>query len=78
MILNTIYEEEVSGVVVGRYLLICSLWYDGRKQASTIYAETEDEAKRVAEDMIAGIIRECGAAARDIYPLDAWELRVHE
>lgn len=78
MILNTKYEEEVNGVVVGRYLLICSLRYDGRKQGSTIYAETEDEAKRVAEDRKAEILRECGVAARDIFPLDAWELRVHE
>lgn len=77
MILNTKYVEEVNGHVVGRYQLICSLRYDGRKQGSTIYAETEEEAKRVAEDRKAEIIRECGAAACDIFPLDAWELRVH-
>jgi hypothetical protein len=42
-----------------------------------IYAETEEEAKRVAEDRKAEIIRECGAAACYIFPLDAWELRIH-
>ena len=77
MVLNTKYEEDVIGTVVGRYQLICSLRYDGRKQGSMIYAEDEDEAKRVAEDRKAEIIRECGAAAGDIFPLDAWELRVH-
>lgn len=51
MILNTKYAEEVNGSVVGRYQLTCSLRYDGRKQGSTIYAETEEEARmyRVAE-----------------------------
>ena len=77
MILNTKYDEEVNGSVVGRYQLICSLRYDGRRQGSMIYAETEEEAKRVAEDRKSEILRECGAAARDIFPLDAWELRVH-
>ena len=77
MILNTKYDEEVNGHVAGRYQFICSLRYDGRKQGSTIYAESEDEAKRIAEVRKAEIIKECGAAARDIYPLDAWELRVH-
>ena len=71
------YEEEVDGHVVGRYYLTCSLRYEGRKQGPTIYAETEEEAKRIAEDRKAEIIRECGAAACDIFPLDAWELRVH-
>ena len=73
----TKYEEEVNGAVVGRYQLICSLRYDGRKQGSTIYAETENEAKLIAEDRKAEILRGCGAAAREIFPLDAWELRVH-
>ena len=77
MILNTKCDEEVNGTVVGRYQLICSLRYDGRKQGSMIYAETEEEAKRVAEDRKAEILRQCGEAARDIFPLDAWELRVH-
>ena len=77
MILNTKYDEEVNGSVVGRYQLICSLRYDGRKQGSMIYAETEEEAKRVAEDRMSEILRKCGAAARDIFQLDAWELRVH-
>jgi len=77
MILNTKYDEEVNGAVVGRYQLICSLRYGGKKQGSTIFAETEEEAKRVAEGRKADIIRECGAAAGDIFPLDAWELRVH-
>lgn len=78
MILNTKYDEEVNGVVVGRHQLICSLRYDGRKQGSMIYAETEDEAIRIAEDRKAEIIRACGEAVRDIFPLDdAWELRVH-
>lgn len=77
MILNTKYDEEVGGVVVGRYHLICSLRYNGRKQGSMIYAETEEEAKRIAEDRKDEIIRQCGSAARDIFPLDTWEMRVH-
>jgi hypothetical protein len=69
MILNTKYDEEVNGTVVGRYQLICSLRYDGRKQGSMIYADDEEEAKRVAEDRKAEIIRECGAAAK-VHKLD--------
>lgn len=75
--MNTKYDEEVSGAVAGRYLLVCSLRYEGRKQGPTIYAETEEEAERIAEDRKAEIIRACGAAACRIYPLDAWELRIH-
>ena len=77
MILNTKYDDEVGGAVVGRYQIICSLRYAGRKQGSTFYAETEDEARRVAEDRKNEIILRCGVAAHDIFPLDSWELRIH-
>lgn len=76
MMLNTIYEEDVSGEVIGICMVVADLRYDGRKQGSTIYAATEDEAKQVAEDRKNNIISRCGEAALSIFPLDAWEIRI--
>lgn len=75
--MNTKQEEEVNGVVVGPYSLACSLFYEGRKQGKTIFASTEDEARQIAECLKTDITLRCGNAARDIFPLNAWELRIH-
>jgi F0F1-type ATP synthase membrane subunit b/b' len=77
MILNTTYEEEVNGVIVGRYMITADLRYEGRKQGSTIYAETESEVMRIAQDRISEIKKECVNAFADIYPNDSWEVRIY-
>lgn len=77
MIMNTWYIEEVGGYVVGTYQLTGVLYYDGRKQGSKIYAETDDCIISIAKDMKAKIISECGEAALYIFPLDAWEVRIY-
>ncbi len=77
MILNTEYDEDVNGVVVGRYKLICSLMYEGRKQGKTIYADDEVSAAQAASSMRDGIVRSCGQAALDIFPHDSWEVRIY-
>jgi hypothetical protein len=70
-------DDDVNGVVVGRFMLHCTLCYDGRKQAQ-IRAETEDEARTMARAKKAELIAACGDAAYQIYPHDLWELRIYD
>ena len=77
MKMNTEFDEDVSGLIVGRYMLIGSLHYEGRKQGGTIYAETEDALIAAANEYVRQQRHECGEAFQYIYPKDAWELRIH-
>ena len=70
-------DDDVNGVVVGRFMFHCTLCYDGRKQAQ-IRAETEDEARTMARAKKAELIAACGDAAYQIYPHDLWELRIYD
>ena len=77
MKMNTEFDEDVSGRIVGSYTLMGSLHYEGRKQGNTIYAWTEDALHTAANEYVRQQRQECGTAFRDIYPKDAWELRIH-
>ena len=70
------YEEDVGGQVIGRYMLPCSLRYEGRQQGKTFFVEDEDEAKRIADERLIEIRTELGAAFIEIYPRNAWELTI--
>jgi len=78
MILNTWYEEEVNGQVIGKYVYAGALYYDGRKQGNTLYAESEAALKDVAEANLRNLKMDCGAVFRDIFPHDTWELRIYD
>lgn len=77
MIMNTAFEEDVCGQVIGAYMLIGSVHYEGRKQGRDLYAESEEDLKALAEQYIQAQRAECGPAFRAIFPRDAWELRIH-
>jgi len=77
MKMNTEFDEDVSGLIVGSYMLIGSLHYEGRKQGSTIYAGTEDALIAAANEYVQQQRHEYGKAFWHIYPKDAWELRIH-
>jgi hypothetical protein len=77
MILNTWYQEEVNGCVVGPYMLTGTLRYDGRQQGEAFYCETETQLLDKAKSILSEIKRECGPAFDLIYTKDVWELRIH-
>jgi len=77
MKMNTEFDEDVSGLIVGSHTLIGSLHYEGQNQGSTIYAGTEDALIASANEYVRQRRHECGEAFRHIYPKDAWELRIH-
>jgi hypothetical protein len=78
VILNTWYEEDVRGQVIGRYMFIGVLVYEGRKQGKTFYGETVEELRDAANTYIESLRLELGSLFRDeIYPdPGAWSLRV--
>lgn len=55
MKMNTEFDEDVSGQIVGSYTLMGSLHYEGRKQGNTIYAGTEDALHTAANENLHGI-----------------------
>jgi hypothetical protein len=77
MIMNTAFEEEVNGVIVGRFMMTADLRYEGRRQGAPIYAETEAQVMEIANERLAEIKSECGIVFRDIYPNQSWEVRIY-
>lgn len=70
------FTDDVQGVVVGTYFQQAFLTYEGRKQGSTIYARTDEEAKEVANAYIQNQREECGEAFAMIYPNKAaWQVK---
>ena len=78
MKMNTATEEEVNGCVVGDYLKQFSLFYETRKQGSTIYARSAEAAKNIAEARISQYRKDLGASFEDIYPRQLWHLREYD
>ena len=73
--MNTSFDDDVSGAVVGVDYLMCRLVYDGRTQQDFL-ARTEDEALQMAKHWRTEKMAACGLAADDIYPDEKWELRI--
>ncbi len=73
---DVVRPDDVSGQIVGRYMLTGVLTYDGRQQGSTIYAETDQQLMEMARAMKAEMLERCGQMAHEIYPADDWRLRI--
>lgn len=73
--MNTSFDDEVSGTIVGGDYLMCRLVYDGRVQQDFL-ARTEDEALQMAKHWRHKKVSDCGLVAEDIYPDEKWELRI--
>jgi hypothetical protein len=72
------FTDDVTGLVIGGDHVTGQLYYEDRPQHSQLYADDTDALRRRAADALAQIKRECGRAFADIYPRDAWTLRIHE
>lgn len=72
------FTDDVRGHVIGQFVTVADLFYEGRKQGRTIYAPTEDGAIQAGQALKADIIASCGEGARHIFPLDAWEIRIYD
>lgn len=73
---DVIKDEEANGQIVGRFLSVGYLAYDGRMQRQKIYADSEEELRLKAEGVLASIKSDCGQAFNDIFPKDDWRLIV--
>ena len=77
--MDTQFEEEVNGQVIGDYLSVSDLLYEGRKQGPRIYALNDDEVMQKAKDYIAYLKQDLGSSYRDIYPNEfRWTISVLE
>ena len=77
VILQTIFEDDVQGEIIGRYLLRGVLYYSGRPQSGSVYADTEQELVDICAGMMQAKLDAFGAAAKEIYKDDKWEVRIY-
>jgi hypothetical protein len=78
MIMDTQFDDDVSGTVIGRYLLTGVLRYACRDQGPRFRAETDDELRTLAAERLAALRRDYGPAFADIYPdPDGWRLKIY-
>lgn len=75
MIMNTWYEEEANGAIIGSYNMMGQLYCNGRKQGQTIYAKSAEAMKDQANEFIAEKKAECGEVFNIIFP-GKWELKI--
>lgn len=71
-------DESVNGQIVGTQYAIGAIYYNGRKQGSTIYGETQGDLMANCKAKIAMIKVDCGDAFIHIYPKDSWEIKVFQ
>lgn len=69
------FTDDVSGTIVGSIKISAYVSYDGRKQGTTIYADSEEEAKKTANNYIKSLREENGEFLfNQIWPEKAWRL----
>ena len=79
MILTTWNEDDVSGGVIGRYMLSGALYYGGKRQGGIMYAETEAALREMAEARLMDRKTEIGLAFGEIYTdSGGWSLRIFD
>ena len=71
-------EDDVNGIVIGAQLLKGALYYDGRQQGQSLYAENDRDLAALANAEYERIKAECGPVFRDIYPGGVWETRIYQ
>ena len=72
------FTDDVNGQIIGGDHVTGQLYYEDRPQRSQLYADDTDALRRQAADTLAQIKQECRHAFAEIYPRDAWTLRIHE
>ena len=65
-------DDDANGVIVGGFVSVGRLYYEGRPQSQQFYATTEQELQAMAADRK----RELLADNPDIYRTDGWDLRI--
>jgi len=69
-------DDEVSGQVVGAFLVSGRLFYSGRPQSQHYFCEDDDALKMELAARHNEIKREYGEAYGLIYPEPRWEIRI--
>ena len=72
-------DDFVNGIVIGRVAgMVCRVFYDGRPQGKHFEAETDAEAKTIAENYISALKSKYGEVFKLIFPHDCWEVRIYQ
>ena len=65
-------DDDVYGQIIGGDYGQAWVTYCGRRQGPMCYPRDEAEASAKCDALVAKIKEECGAAFKDIYPLQKW------
>lgn len=69
--------DEVDGIVIGGDYFTGQIYYDGRQQSQIFYADTEDELRNQANNIVSDLKREnCPFGLYD--DSSKWELRIYK
>lgn len=70
-------EDDVNGQIIGGFVVVGFLTYEGRRQTQDFYADTEELLKVAANDRLAERREEIGETYSLIYPnKNGWSLKV--
>ena len=67
-------DEDTSGVIVGGFVSVGRLYYEGRPQSQQFYAANEEELQTVAADRKQELLTD----NPEIYKTGSWELRIFQ
>ena len=67
-------DDDTNGVIVGGFVSVGRLYYEGRPQSQQFYATNEEELQAVAADRK----RELLTDNPEIYRTGSWELRIFQ
>ena len=65
-------DDDTNGVIVGGFVSVGRLYYEGRPQSQQFYATNEQDLQAMAADRK----RELLTDNPDIYRTDGWDLRI--
>ena len=65
-------DDDTNGVIVGGFVSVGRLYYEGRPQSQQFYAANDGELQAMAADRKRDLL----ADNTDIYRTDGWELRI--
>lgn len=72
------YIEHVQGTIIGGDHVSGRLYYEGRPQGGLLTADTTEELREKARALKADYIAKNNTPAWQVYPADAWELRIFD
>jgi len=72
------YVEHVQGTIIGGDHCSGRLYYEGRPQGGMLYADSTEELREKAKTLKVDFLARHNTPAFQVYPADAWELRIFD